>query len=380
MMKTITLFLLTLGLSLCLHAQEEVVKNTPDGPYAFTIEQDLSPTPVKSQGRTGTCWSFSTVSFLESELMRMGQEALDLSEMFVVRNIYKEKAELFIRMHGKGQFSPGGTFHDVMNVVEKYGMVPEKAYTGRRFDDQPHAHGEMDTVLEGMLKALVGRRSLSYKWKPALDAVLDTYLGTPPEKVLIGEEFYTPKSYAESLGVKKEDYVELASFTHHPFYEKFVLEIPDNWDWNQVYNLPLEELVAVIDNALQKGYTVAWDGDVSEKGFMHGKGLAIVPKEGAGNLGQEIIEEKEITQGIRQEAFDNYETTDDHLMHITGLAKDQFGKPFYVVKNSWGQNSNSCGGFLYMSQAYLKYKTVHVMVHKDALPREIAQKLGYDED
>ncbi|MCI4670249.1 MAG: C1 family peptidase [Bacteroidia bacterium] len=374
-MKNIVLLALMLGVS-SLMAQEETRKNTLDGPYEFTIEHEVAATPVKSQGRTGTCWSFSTTSFLESELIRKGNDPMDLSEMFVVRNIYREKAALYVRMQGKGQFSPGGTFHDVMNVMEKYGMVPEKVYSGRRKDSEAHNHGEMDAVLEGMLKALVKRRTLTDKWKPAVEAVLDTYLGTLPETITKGDVMYTPKTFAEDFGIKKEDYIELSSFTHHPYYDKFVLEIPDNWDWNQVYNLPLDELMAVMNNALVNGYSVAWDGDVSEKGFMHGKSIAIVPKDPNAKLGAEVLEEMEITPEIRQEAFDNYKTTDDHLMHITGMAKDESGKLFYLTKNSWGDKSNFCGGYLYMSEAYARYKTVHIMVHKDAIPSQIAEKLG----
>ncbi|MEO0896916.1 MAG: C1 family peptidase [Bacteroidota bacterium] len=370
------IFLSTLLLGSLAFGQEQVIKNTPNGPYEFSVEINHAATPVKSQGNSGTCWSFSTVSFLESELLRMGKEEVDFSEMFVVRKIYQDKANLYVRMHGKGQFSPGGTFHDVMNVVRHHGMMPQQAYPGKKVDPNKHNHGEMDAVLEGMLNSLIKRRTLTTKWKDALSGVLDAYLGPQPERMEVDGQEMTPADYASSLGINPDDYIELSSFTHQPYYKPFVLEIPDNWDWNQVYNLPLEEMMEVMTYALEKGYTVAWDGDVSEKGFMHGKSIAVVPANPAMVPGNDVVKEKVITAENRQEAFDNYKTTDDHLMHITGMAKDQKGTTYFVTKNSWGVNSNACGGYLYMSDAYVRYKTVHIMVHKDAVPKKILKKIG----
>lgn len=364
---------------------QEIRRNKADGNYLFTITNEIASTPVKNQSRTGTCWSFSTVSFMEAELLRMGKGNFDLSEMFVVRNIYPEKAGLYVRMQGNARFSEGGTFHDVNNVFKKYGMVPESVYNGNMNEETGHNHGEMDRVLLSFLDGLIKVKggALSDKWKSAFGGILDAYLGEVPESFEYEGKTYTPKTFAASLNLNPDDFVELSSFTHHPYYKKFTLEIPDNWDWNQVYNVPLDELISEMNHALGNGFSVAWDADVSEKYFSHGNGVAVVPEKNwyamssqeRSQLFQEPGKEKTITPENRQIGFDNYTTTDDHLMHIVGTAQDQNKTPYYLVKNSWG-TSNQCGGYVYVSEAYAREKTIHVMVHKDGLSKEMRKKLG----
>jgi bleomycin hydrolase len=380
-MKTITQILSTIIIFVCFSADisaQEEIRNKEGGGYLFTVEKDISTTEVKDQASSGTCWSFSTCSFLESELMRMGKGSFDLSEMFVVNRIYMEKAQLYIRMQGNGRFSPGGTFHDVNNTFTKHGIVPESVYSGLKEGANRHNHGELDYIMEKMVELYVDRgEKISPVWKEGIQAILDAYLGKTPETFEYEGKTYTPQSFAASLDINMDDYVELSSFTHHPYYEKFILEIPDNWDWNRVYNVPLDELMAVVDNALENGFTVGWDTDASESYFSHRNGVAVVPAKGQDlySLLNQPGEEMVITPELRQKSFDNFSTTDDHLMHITGLARDQNGKRYYMVKNSWGESSNACGGYLFASEAYLKYKTIHILVHKDAVPKEIAKKL-----
>ena len=368
-----------------LFAQEEI-RNRPDGNYVFSIVKDLATTEVKDQGSSGTCWSFSTVSFFESELIRQGKGRYDLSEMFVVRKAYETKAGLYLRMHGKSNFGPGGLFHDVNKVYSKFGMMPEAAYTGKTIDPDKHTHGEMDRLLLGMVQTLSGdiQNKLSPRWKAAVSAVLDAYLGTVPETFEYEGESYTPQSFADHLGLDPAEYVELTSFTHQPYYEETVLEVPDNWDWHRMWNVPLDELIGTARHALKENYTVAWDADVSERTFSHRNGVAVIPETNYSAMSQaarsELFDspqpEKQITPELRQASFDDFSTTDDHLMHIVGLATDQQGSPYFMVKNSWGQDSNQCGGYLYVSEAYYRYKTIHIMIHKDALPKELKKKLG----
>ena len=367
--------LLILAGSSSLFAQEEI-RNKPNGGYVFTIEKNHAATAVKNQGSSGTCWSFSTVSFFESELIRMGKGEFDLSEMYIVRHTYPQKADLYVRMHGKANFGPGGLFRDVLKVHDEFGLVPESAYSGKTIRPDRHMHGEMDKVLKGLVESFTadGMKGLTPKWQEVIGSVLDVYLGEVPTEFEYDGKTYTPQSFGKELGLNSEDYVELSSFTHHPYYEPFVLEVPDNWDWSRVYNLPLDELEAVVDHALDNGHTVAWDADVSERYFAHREAVAVVPMEGE-SVPQEPSPEKEITPEVRQKSFNNFSTTDDHLMHITGYAKDQNGSPYYIVKNSWGE-SNACGGFVYVSKPYFRYKTIHVLLHKDAIPAATQEKLG----
>mgnify|MGYP005666280113 CR=1 FL=1 len=343
--------------------------------YVFTADESLECTNIKSQDRTGTCWSFSTVSFLESELIRMGKPAMDLSEMYLVRTIYQDKARNYVLRQGKANFSQGGLSHDVMRAFDMGGIVPESVFSGKLDGAAIHDHSEMEAAMKGMLDALVGRKKLSNKWHDALDCILESYMGDAPSTFTYNGQEYTPKSFAESLGINAKDYVTLTSFSHHPFYEKFILEIPDNYSNGTYYNLPLDELQSIVDHALTKGYSVAWDGDVSESGFNAGKGVAVVAAPGfEGDVFAHPIEEMDVNQQVRQEQFESYATTDDHLMHLTGIARDQKGQKYYVTKNSWGEIS-PYKGFLHMSSAYFRLKTVGIMVHKDAIPKDIAKKI-----
>lgn len=380
-------------------AQTDSIKN--EG-YTFTDILINPNTPVKDQNRSGTCWSFSSLSFLESELLRMGKPELDLSEMFVVWNTYNEKADRYIRMHGSTNFSPGGAFHDVIWVLNHYGMVPESAYSGSAQGDKLPVHGEMDEVLKNFVDGVIKNRNkkLTPVWNEAFQEILNKYLGETPESFLYEGQTYTPRSFASDyLGINTNDYVEIGSYTHHPFYEQFILEVPDNWLWDKIYNVPLNEMIEIIDYALQNGFTVAWGADVSDKGFATKKeGLAIIPdldrkemsdaeltkweKLDASEQDEKLYKfekpgkEKEITQLMRQTDFDNYSSTDDHGMHIIGLAKDQNGTEYYKVKNSWG-DYNKYNGYFYASKSYVALRTIDIMIHKDAIPRQIQKKLGF---
>lgn len=364
------------------------------------MKVDLPASPVKNQYRSGTCWSFSSLSFMESELMRMGKGEYDLSEMFVVRNAYAEKAEKYVRFHGEFNFGGGGAFHDATHVMKQYGMVPEEAYPGLLEGEEDHIHGELDAVTLAFVETIIKNRNkkLSPAWKKAYNGILDAYLGEYPESFTYNGKSYTPRSFADELGINPDEYVEIGSYTHHPFYEQFVIEIPDNWMLDPVYNLPLDEMMEVIDHALNSGYTVAWGSDVSEKGFSWKNGVAIVPDDDLTDLeGTEKekwekltdkektdaiysfdgpVKEKVITQEIRQEQFDNYQSTDDHGMHITGMATDQDGKTYYKVKNSWGHDGHIYDGYFFASKAFVELKTIDIMVHKDAIPDHLKEKLG----
>lgn len=356
-----------------------------DTGYKFKMKKEITATPVKSQYRTSTCWSFSTLSFLESELIRMGKGEFDLSEMFVVRYTYLGKADKYVRMHGNSNLAGGGAFHDVLNVIRKYGIVPEEVYSGKVIGEENHIHGELDAVIKGYIDAVVKNRNrkLTPIWKKGLAGIVDAYLGKIPDKFEYNGKTYTPKTFATELGINPDDYIVLSSFTHHPFYEKFILEIPDNWAWGECYNLPLNEFEEVLDNALKNGFSVAWGSDMSDKGFSRNFGVAVVPEkdweemteEELSNVFKTPCKQKNITQELRQEGFDNFTTTDDHGMHIIGIGKDQKGNKFYKVKNSWGEYG-PYDGYLYASKAFILLKTINYMVHKDAVPEPIRKKLG----
>lgn len=355
-----------------LHAQVDVKK---EAGYDFTIQKKIECTPVKSQGKTGTCWSFSTVSFLESELIRTGKGQYDLSEMSIVRNIYKDKAMNYVLRQGKAQFSQGSLNHDVIKAFKRGGILPEEVYSGKLEGETAHNHSELAKGLEGYLDGILKSKSLSTKWMTGFEGILDAYLGKAPDQFEYGGKKYTNESFKEELGLNPDDYVEITSYTHHPFYETFVLEIPDNYSNGSYYNVPLSDLQSIVDNALENGYSVAWDGDVSEKGFLAKEGLAIVPlDEGSEDSYASPSKEKNITQEDRQSTFLSYSTTDDHLMHLTGTATDQNGTKYYLTKNSWGEISDY-KGFLYMSESYFRLKTVGVLVHKDALSDDMKKKL-----
>ena len=350
--------------------------------YKFTTITDLETTPVISQGITGTCWSFSSTSFLESEIMRLTGKKIDLSEMYQVRNTYPLKAENYIMRQGKAQFSEGGLAHDVMNSVEKYGLVPEAVFDGLNTGETTHNHAEMVAVLEAMLKTYVDNpgRKLSKKWRTAIEGVLDAYIGKNVTNFTFEGKQYTPQTFLAMTKIQPADYVNLSSFTHAPFYSKFILNIPDNWSNGSFYNVPLDEMMATIDKALEKGFTVELDCDVSEKTFSSKDGVAVIPESSENNIKalQGIYPEKKITQQYRQEEFENYNTTDDHLMHITGMLRDQNGTKYYKVKNSWGTDETRVanGGYVYFSEGYMRLKAISVTVHKDALPKNTASKLN----
>lgn len=380
-------FFITLALYGCAltAVQAQTKTNKKESAYQFTTIKEIGNTDVKNQGSTGTCWSFSTLSFLESELERMGKGKMNLSEMYIARRAYTLKAERFVRMMSKTNFGQGGAFHDVMNVIKDYGMMPDAAYSGFIYGQSKHNHTELEEVLVGMLNTLVKlpEGKLSPAWKQAVEGILDAYLGKLPEKIDFNGKSITPIEFRNQLGINPNDYVEISSFTHHPFYEQFVLEVPDNWAWNKVYNVPLDEMEQIMENAITNNYSIAWASDVSEPFFSHKNGLAIVPekemeamsKEEKETLFTQMMPQRIVTQEMRQKAFDNLSTQDDHGMHITGLVKDQNGQKFYIVKNSWGAENNECGGYLYCSAQYIRYKTTCIMVHKNAIPAAIATKL-----
>jgi bleomycin hydrolase len=374
-------FILAFVLSAFLASAQEKT-NKKGSEYKFTTVKSLDATEVQNQNMTGTCWSFSSLSFFESEMIRLGKgKDFNLGEMFIARKAYTMKADNYIRMHGKTNFGEGGGFPDVLQVIRKYGIVPEEAYTGKKDPAAPHNHKMLETTLKNILHpaALDETTKIDFSFMHnAVDAVCDEFLGKAPEKFQYKGKEYTPKTYAEATGINPNDYVFLTSFTHHPFYSQFVLEVPDNWNWELMHNLPLNELQEVIANSINNGYTIAWAADVSEKGFMWADGLAIVPETPMNmtEAAMKPVNQLKITQELRQKAFDNYETQDDHGMHIVGTVKDQNGTLYYTVKNSWGKDSNQCDGYFYASESYVLYKTTSIMVHKKAIPPAIAKKLG----
>ncbi|MEH6763242.1 MAG: C1 family peptidase [Aequorivita antarctica] len=350
--------------------------------YKFTTVTDLETTPVISQGATGTCWSFSSTSFLESEIIRLTGKPIDLSEMYQVRNTYPLKAENYIMRQGRTQFGEGGLAHDVINSVERNGLVPEEAFSGLFLGENTYNHAEMAAVLEAMLKTYVDNpgRKLSKKWKAAIESILDVYIGKNVNSFTFEGKQYTPQTFLAMTKIQPADYVNITSFTQAPFYSKFILNIPDNWSNGSFYNVPLDEMIATIDNALDKGFTVELDCDVSERTFSSKDGVAIIPENADNNVKalQGIYPEKKITQDYRQDEFENYETTDDHLMHITGILRDQNGTKYYKVKNSWGTDETRVanGGYVYFSEAYMRLKAISITVHKGALPKNTAKNLS----
>jgi len=401
MHKLRNLFLAGLVLSSFIVSAQDKKEEEKEKGYQFTAIKEIPCTSVKDQYRSGTCWSFSGLGLLEAEMLRLGKPTVDLSEMFVVNHTYSDKATKYIRLHGSLNFGAGGAFHDVTNMIKKYGIVPEEVYKGLNYGEEKHVHGELDRLLLETVKAVVENpnKKLTNAWHDALNATLETYLGKIPEKFQYQGKEYTPQSFAqEFVGLNLDDYVEITSYTHHPFYSKFIIEIPDNWSWDEVYNVPLNEMNEIIENAVNNGFTIGWAADVSEKGFLTSqKGIAVVPDVDKANMSNAEItkweklnekektedlykltkpgKEKEITQEMRQIEFDDYGTTDDHGMLIVGTAKDQIGNLYYKVKNSWG-DYNDYDGFFYASKPYVAYKTMSIMVHKDAIPKNIRKKLN----
>ncbi len=386
---------LTVASTVALNAQrpEPIEKD-----LTFTVVKELPITSVKNQASSGTCWCYSTLSFLESEILRMGGDSLDLAEMFVVSKAYADKAEKYIRLDGKLNFAQGSSSEDVFHVWEDYGIVPQEVMEGLNYGEKVNRHSELCDGMKGYLDAVVKNpnKKLSTAWRRALQGILDAYLGPCPEEFTFKGKKYTPKSFAASLGIKPEDYISITSFTHHPFYTQFAIEVEDNWRWDLSYNIPIDEMMEIIYNAIDKGYTVAWGTDVSEAGFTR-NGLAINPDlkavEEAGSDQQRWVgvdpaemmkqlskmrdeaPEMTVTQEMRQEGYDNKTTTDDHGMHIYGIAKDQNGNKYFMVKNSWGE-TGKYKGIWYASDSFVRLKTLNIMVHKNAIPKEIRKKMG----
>ena len=403
-------FLLFGAVAICAtsFAQDKAKDQKEDEGYKFDTVKVIPVTSVKDQNNAGTCWSYSGLAFLEAELLRMGKGEYDLSEMYVVEKSYNDRAAAAVRTHGDVSFSQGGAFNDVIYCLKHYGMVPDEVMpAGKMYGDTLSNHTELsaltdamvEAVAKGKLKKLQSSPDGQPLWQKAIAAVHATYLGEIPENFTYKGVTYTPKSFGESLGLNPDDYVSITSFTHHPFYEQFVLEIQDNWRWGLSYNLPIDEMMEVFDYAIDHGYTIAWGSDVSEQGFRYTrKGFAVLPAtdgKAAAKVGSDqakwsgmsaadIADEaakhptpqRWVTQEERQQAYDNWETTDDHGMLIYGKAKDQMGNEYYMVKNSWGKYNGEFGGNFFCSKAFVRYKTMNIVVHKDALPKNIKKKLG----
>ena len=400
-MKHYLLLLALLSMSTLAFAQEpeEESKEEEEEGFVFTTVCEAPITPIKNQNRSGTCWAYSSLGFFESELIRQGKGEFDLCEMFLAHKTYEDRAKASVRLHGDISFSQGGSFYDAVYCIKNYGMMPEEAMPlpGTLYGDTLANFNEFFSVTEAYVNAIAKgqQKSLSPAWFNALNAILDTYLGEVPETFEYQGKTYTPQSFVDYLGLNMDDYVNLTSFTHHPFYEQFIIEVQDNWRWGLAYNLPLDELMEVMDNAVRTGYTFAWGADVSETGFTR-DGIAVYPDADKGaeltgsdmarwlglsatdkrnELTKKPLPEIEVTQEMRQKAYDNWETTDDHGMIIYGLATDQNGKEYFLMKNSWG-TASKYDGIWYVSKAFAAYKTMNILVHKDALPKSIAKKLG----
>lgn len=374
-------------------AQDNLVKsldkNSSDSAkskFKFTEVIALANTSVKNQASSGTCWSYSTNSFLESEMYKAGKKPVELAQIYSARNVYSDKADNYMRMHGAISWGDGGACHDVINMYAKYGAMPQSVYTGLHYGTSKNKFAEMQSVLKAMLDAWVKNPNgkLSPNWKQAFEAVMDSYLGKVPETFVWEGKTYTPKSFAnEVVGLDASDYIELSSFTDKPYYKKTILMVPDNWSMDKIYNVQFNDITGIIDNALKQGYTVAWATDVSEKYFSWKNGLAYVPEKEYDDMTDDEKKEmfngpkpeRVITAAMRQEAFDNYSTSDDHGMHIVGTAKDQSGRDYYIVKNSWGP-TNDYKGYLYVTKAYVQYKTTAFLLNKHAIPQDLRTKMN----
>ncbi len=394
MKRFTSFFTVLLSVSLfTLRAQDDLINKVKDNgsdraDFNFETVIDLEATPVKNQGRSGTCWSYATTSFVESELLRTGKEPVDLSEMFTVRQVYWDKAEKYVRLHGHLNFAQGGALPDVLYVIKKYGAVPQEVYEGLNYGTDINNHSELEGILKAQLDQVIKNpnKKLTPAWRKAFKATLDAYLGEYPETFTYKGQTYTPRSFADAyLEIDPDDYVQFTSFSHHPMYEEVMIQVPDNWAWGKSYNISLDEMVEVVDHSLDEGYTVGWATDVSEKGFSLKNAIAIVPAKDYGEMSKEEKEsmfdgpgeEMNITQEVRQRAYDNYQTTDDHGMQITGKVKDQNGSEYYIVKNSWGERENDNRvGYIYTSKPFFRYKTISVLLHKDAVPKSVKKKLG----
>ena len=366
-------------------------QETPD--YEFTVIKENPITSIKNQNRSGTCWCYSALSFVESEILRTKGLELDLSEMFVVGKSYRDRAVKYVRLDGHLNFAAGSSFGDVLHVIDDYGIVPQSAMNGMNYGSALPEQSELDAALKGYVSAIASNpnRKLTTAWLNGFDGIVEAYFGEYPETFTVDGTEYTPESYRDFLGINMDDYVNITSFTHHPFYEQFVIEVPDNWRWDTAYNLPMDEMMDVMFNAIENGYTIAWGSDVSEQGFTrNGTAVALAEVKATTGSDQErwigkadakeeakvaLPEEVTVTQEMRQEGYDRKTTTDDHGMHIYGLAQDQNGTKYFMVKNSWGE-SGKYKGIWYASETFVKFKTLNIVVHKDALPKDIKKKLG----
>jgi len=379
-MKKILITIAIFAITTSFYAQKDTFVKTQipnDQKYSFTTVVDIEASAVKSQGNTGTCWSFSASSFLESEIYRNTGELIDISEMYNVRHTYPKKAWNYVMRQGKIQFSEGGLAHDVMNSVATNGLVPESAYSGLLNNSTNHNHSKIIPELKKVLDEYIknDKKSAVPNWRIAVDSILDNHLGKVNNNFMYNGVYYSPESFLKMTKVNTNDYITLTSFTHQPYNSKFVLNIPDNFSNGTFYNISLDQLVKQADNALKKGYTLAFDCDVSEKTFSAKYGVAVIPKniENNSKALTYIVEESTITPEYRQQEFENYNTTDDHLMHIVGIVKDQNDNEYYKVKNSWGSTGDRIGngGYVYLSKAFFKLKTISIMVHKDGLTDEV---------
>ena len=390
-----------LSLPLAVSAQQARPTPVKSSDYQFTHVKENPITSIKNQNRSGTCWCFSALSFLESEVIKakgIKDPAAypDFSEMFVVRNAYHDRAIKYVRLNGKLNMAAGSDFGDVLEVVQDYGIVPQSVFSGMNYGTELPVQGELDAVLRGYVEAVVKNpnRTLTPVWSKGFDGILDAYLGEIPAEFHVDGTTYTPESYRDAMGINTDDYIGITSFTHHPFYKPFAIEVEDNWRWSLSYNLPLDEFMAIIDNAVENGYTVLWGGDVSEAGFTR-DGLAVLldtkakvttgsdQERWVGKADEKPADKKPagpapeeaVTQESRQLMFDNKQSTDDHGMHLYGTAKDQNGNKYYLIKNSWGE-SGAYKGIWYMSENFCKAKTLNFVVNKNAIPVEIQKKLG----
>lgn len=352
--------------------------------FTFTEVINLRNTSIKDQGSSGTCWSYSGNSFLESEMIRMGKQPIEISQIFTAYYTYLEKAKNYVRLHGDQAQGEGGQLHDVLTIFRQYGAVPREVYTGLQEGQTRNNFSEMSNIVQGMNQNIVKNKKLTPNWQNAVTGVMNAYLGTPPKEFQYNGKTYTPRTWADQVvGINPDDYVGISSFDAYAYYKPFVLLIPDNWSFESFYNVQINDLTSIIDNALQNGYTVAWASDVSEKSFSWKNGVAFVPEKPVEQMTKEEQEnmfngpkpEAKITPAQRQTAFDDYSTTDDHGMHIVGIVKDQNGKEYYIVKNSWGE-SNDYKGYMYVTKEFVRYKTISILVHKNSIQKEIRSKLG----
>lgn len=380
MKKLFTILLATAALAFPKQSTGQITEKCPV--YQFEYIKMLPATPVKDQAVTGTCWSFATTSFFESELIRMGKGVFDLSEMHTVRYNYINRVKDNYLKRGKGNLQEGSLSNMMFDVVNEYGIVPEEVYSGINYNSPTHNHALLNEYVNVISQVPVKNKEVTVEFDKLLNSLLDIYLGVAPQKFTYKGREYTPKSFYQSLELNTNDYIFLTSFTHHPYYKEFLLEIPDNWNGGLYYNLPLDEFMKVIDNSIEKGFTVCWDGDMSEKSYSDKAGLAMMPtaeelasEEGSKLSFGRIYKEEKVDAVSRQNGFETFVTTDDHLMHLIGKAKDKNGTTYYIVKNSWKPEINRFGGYNHLSQEYMKAKTISILVHKDAVPADILEKL-----